>query len=1202
MEPNNWYGSAGPALPVPAMRLLYCRKCRLFKKLLTVKVLAFFLTLACLQVSAGSRAQVSLSVKDSPLERVLEEIRRQGGVHIFYKRKDIENAGKVTLELKQVAVETALDKVLEGRSLAYSMEGKNVFIMRRAKAEGVSMDDPADDSLVSVRGTVVNEKGEAIAGATVAVKGTELITVTDASGIFSLSNIKARATIVISNVGYEARTYKLSGAGMLSIQLKIAAQDMKEVVISTGYQKVSRERFVGSYAQLDSASFHLRPGTSIVDRLDGMVTGMLFNRKSSQFPINIRGISTLGINGTSTDPLIILDNFPLPAGFTINRINPNDVESVTVLKDAAAASVWGARAANGVIVITTKKGRYNQRLKISLSSNITIEEEPDQYYVKRISPSAFIDVEQFLFEKGFYDWTLSNTSTWPVISPVVEILDRKKKGELTEEQASAQINGLRQDDIRESLKKDIYRHSVQQQQYLSVGGGNQSLSYQLSVGYNKRLNNIIGSKPDEQYTINNSVSFRPFSFLEVETGINFVQEKNRSYNYLLPSSVSPYAALSGQDGASLAVPYRYRQGYIDTAGAGKLLDWHYRPLDEIRNANVLLTNRTVRMNFGFNVTLAKWLKARLSYQYVTANASSRNLQNLESFDTRDIINLFTNPAQTNPNLRNPVPIGGVLMLSSSQRNDYNVRGSIQADKSWNEHELNVMLSGELSDSKGMGESLTVYGYNDEFATSRSNMDFFNFYPRIYAASPFSTQMIPNSNGYSEAPIIRFISVVGNFGYSLRDRYHIYGSARRDGANIFGVNTNNRWKPIWSAGAAWEISKESFFSLQWLSLLKVRASYGYTGNVNNTVSGKLTMTKSPRVAGFTSLPFSTVGLAANPDLRWEEVRIVNAGLDFQLLNNRISGSFEVYRKRSKDVIINGLLAPSTGLLSYPLNSASLKTAGFDLDLNTQNVLTGNFSWNSGLGISYAKTTVVDYITLTRFKAEEFVSYDLNATTGQILYGLSSYRWGGLDPETGDPQGILNGKITKDYMAIMSDSLGNQVFHGSSLPLYSMNLRNDFRWKGFTLSANIIGRFNYYFREPALNLDYRETWAANNYLEDYNRRWQKPGDETFTNVPSMLYPLPWDLFLRSAFYAGSSILVKRADNVRLQFINLSYQWNNKNSSRLPVQSAQFFCYVNNLNLILWRASRSYYDPEFNSTGLIGASGPSPKNWTVGVTIHF
>jgi len=1182
------------------------------KIVLVMKITAVLLLAAVLQVSAKSWGQekITLAFDNAPLETVLKNIQSQANVQFIY-RTDYVKDKKVTINVTNANLKTALDLCLKNLQLTYDVFGTNISI-HPVKKDGnksvakvvVSGNAPP---LIDVHGRVVNEKGDPVEGVTVSVKGSTKSTTTDKDGEFSLATVDQDAVLVFTHVSMEAFEVKVSGKTDLAITLrtKISALGDVIVTVNTGYQQVNKERFVGSYSQLDSQDFHRRVGMGIIERLDGTVPGLLFDKKgnSSFSPIQIRGVSTLGTNLTSTDPLIVVDNFPMPLSFDINNINTNDVESVTVLKDAAAASIWGSRAGNGVIVITTKKGKYNQRFHLDISSNTTVEDKPNLFYYKRISPSDFIDVEKFLFDNNYYDADLNNNNTYPVVSPVVEILDRKRMGLISDADASSQINNLRDNDVRNDLNKYVYRRAVRQQYYIGFNGGTNILAYQFSIGYNHNLNNIVGSKPDDRYTINTNTFFKPIKNLEIQTGIDLALNNNQSLNFQLPNPISPYSRLVDNDGNALAIPYFYRMGYIDTAGGGKLLDWHYRPIDEIKNADVNSIAKYARVNFAINYKITDWLSANFNYQYQTSNSTTRNFKSTQAWVTRDLINRFTNPFQTDPNLEYPVPKGGILDVSNSVLKNYNARGGFNVNKSFGVlHQLVGLIAAEISDSKGgYLNNQRFYGYDNLTGGFRPNIDYFNYYPRTYAASLGSVDYIPDMNSYNESATNRFVSVLANLSYTYNGRYNFYASGRRDGANVFGVNTNNKWKPLWSMGAGWEISKEHFYSLSWLPYLKLRSSYGYTGNSNNTLSGKLILNYSANRDPVTSLPYSTPGRAPNPDLRWEQVQIINWGIDFQLLSNRVFGSFEVFRKKSTDVIADAPMPPSSGVGVYTLNFASLKTNGYEISINSRNLISP-IEWTSNFGLSRAKTVITDVFTSAGGKASDFLDYKLVAVPGKVAYGIAAYRWAGLDPTTGDPQGYYQKQVSKDYLAIINDSIQNQKFYGSALPLTSAFIRNNFSWKGITLSFNITGRFNYYFREPALNIDYTGAMTGTSYGADYYQRWQKAGDEAKTSVPSMVYPVPNGFDGRNQFYQYAEIHVKRADNIRLQDVSLSYQWTNKRNKRIPVQSVKFFFYPNNLNLIIWRASKSDYDPDFSGGATDVTAAPLPKTWTGGVTVNF
>jgi TonB-linked SusC/RagA family outer membrane protein len=1178
---------------------------KLKRRILTLQILKvmkltfFFLTAAFLQVSARGKAQtVTYSAKDVKLETVFAVVKKQTGYAFFYNDADLKKASSVTVELKDTPLEEALKIILKGQPFNYSITGKTIVISRQT----VDLQSTATTSSITVpptidvHGRVVNEKGEPVAGASVQVKGDKTKGAsTDADGYFSLKDVDQDATLVISGTNIESFEIKAGGkTDLATINAKTKITAGEEVTVNTGYQKIGKERFVGSYSQLDSAAYHQRQGMSIISRLDGTVTGIFFDKKGGRYPIQIRGISTLNNPGKSPnhDPLIIVDNFPFKQDIT--AINPNDVESITLLKDAAAASIWGAQAGNGVIVITTKKGRYNRPLRVSVSSTIAVQEKPDLYYYPQMSISDFIDAEIFLCNKGNYDAGLNNTSDWPVISPVVDILYKKRKGEISALDSAAQIDALRSLDLRRDVDKYIYRSSVSQQHYINLTGGNNSFNYSFSGGYNRSLNNIKNSKPDDQFTVNSNTGFRPNNNLEITTGISYSQGVKRSADFPLDGDLYPYAQVADALGHSLALPLgggygRRRRAYLDTVGGGKLLDWKYRPLDEIGFTDRTDILRSVLLNIAVSYRFTSWLTGSVIYGYSNQTHSFRNYHSPQTYYTRDLINQYTNLSQTNPNLRNPVPFGGILDVSNSQSNNRNARAQLNFNKNFgNKHLVIASIAADVSETKLFGENNSFYGYNKELGGYKSSMDYATNFPLYINGS----QKVPNGSYPMLESNNRFVSFLGNLSYTLNDRYTFYASARKDGSNVFGVNTNRKWKPLWSAGMGWDVSKESFYRVNWMPTLRLRTSYGYTGNPGN-VTGLPTISFNPQPAGLTNLLVAAPNSAPNPDLRWEKVRIINTAVDFNLFKSRLSGTIDVWQKKSTDVISSIPFAPSTGITTFLTNTANLKGNGFEISLNLKN-MDGVFQWNTGFGFSHAKT-IVTKLYDNIHSAHDYVDYSLHASEGRIAYGIASYRWAGLDPVTGDPQGYLNKQVSKNYGAIFSDSVDNQVFHGSAIPLYSGFIGNSFGWKNFSLSANITYNFDFYFRKPTISYNaLTDSWQGN---ADYALRWQKPGDEKFTNVPSFIYPVN---SYRDVFFQNSEINVLRGDNIRLQYVRIQYTWDNKNKPKLPFQNLQLFVYANNLNLIIWRKNKSNFDPDFSGANNLAI--PPSKTWTGGININL
>ena len=428
---------------------------------------------------------------------------------------------------------------------------------------------------------------------------------------------------------------------------------------------------------------------------------------------------------------------------------------------------------------------------------------------------------------------------------------------------------------------------------------------------------------------------------------------------------------------------------------------------------------------------------------------------------------------------------------------------------------------------------------------------------------------------------RFTSIYFNGSDTYRGRYTLSASARKDAANVYGVNANQKGTPLYSLGGGWKISNEPFYHVKAISFLNLRATFGYSG-INPAAFALPIISYSSVGSYFTNLPYANVSSPANPNLIWEKVSQINLAVDFSSFKQIISGSFEYYRKHSTNLIGPAPLDPTTGFSSIDENSANIKGDGVDLQLNTKNIQ-GRVSWETNLIISYNKSKVTKYIGYSYNSNAPIASDYVGAAqgiapkNGIILESVYAYKWEGLDPATGDPQGYYQGKVSKDYEDIMNDSIRNLVYKGSAIPLYFGSIRNAFGYKGFSLSANIAFRFAYWFQRPTISYSafYQglEGATSSGANIDFDKRWQKPGDEKLTTVPSMNYPADQT---RDMFYANAEPNFLKGDNVKLQDIRLAYQLDNK-IRRFGFSRIEVYGYVRDLG-VLWRANREHLDPDY------------------------
>jgi TonB-linked SusC/RagA family outer membrane protein len=1045
----------------------------------------------------------------------------------------------------------------------------------------------------AITGRVVSASDEtAVAGASLVLKTSGTNAITDAKGNFSLVQTIAPDTLTVSHIGFHKKQIVIqnSPAKTIIIKLEPSNTQLHAVTVSTGYQQIPKERATGSFDFIDNKLLNRSVSPDILSRLKGVTSGLLFDDHiGNNLGISIRGRSTIFAN---TQPLIVLNNFPYDGN--LNDINPNDVENITILKDAAASSIWGARAGNGVIVITTKNGKYNQPVSVSINSNVTIANKPDLFSLPLMNSSDYIDVEEFLFNKGYYNSTINSTRRY-ALSPVVDLLNKEQTGQLSTADVTDQISALKSIDLRHDMLKYLYQDAVNQQYAVNLSGGGTNQLYYLSFGYDNDLNSLVGDQ-NKRYTIDANSTYALLNHkLEITAGIDFEQSLT-SQNGLSPATLTfgnytslyPYARLADAKGNSLTIP-KYNQEYIDTVGSGKLLDWNYRPLDELKYSDRTSTANDYRITLGIKYKMFKGMNIIVKYLYQKDESDSRNLHNQQSFYTRDYINQFSEVNWQNGQVTYPVPLGAILDLGNTATVTQNLRGQINYITKWNnKNELTFIAGSEISNAATNGNSFRFYGYDPTHGTNVP-VDYYNTFPNYITG--YNATII-NEQG-SVGLINRDISVFSNAVYTYHNRYAISASARKDASNLFGVNANQKWVPLWSIGASWLLNQEPFYHISWLPYLKFRITYGYSGNVDKTVTALLTT--QIVYHNIYGVPNAQLVNPPNPDLQWERISQMNFAVDYAAINNRITGSLEYYKKKGTDLIGYAPLAPSSGLTSYKGNTSDMKGEGIDITVHSVNIDRA-FKWNTTVLINYARNWVTKY----KIKSSTINTYISNALgnplVGKPVDAVYSFKWAGLVHNTGAPMGYMGGKTTVDYAALYNSTDFNDMhYSGPSVPTYFGSIRNSFSWEQFTLSFNILYKLGYYFRRNSINygdLFYRNSEGNS----DYAIRWQKPGDETKTNIPSMVYP---DDPYRDYFYQYSAILIDKGAQIRLQDIRLNYELSQRQFHSLPISSLNFYLYANNLG-ILWKANKEGIDPDYNPNRYYNI--PTPKSLSIGLKVNF
>lgn len=1050
-------------------------------------------------------------------------------------------------------------------------------------------------SQYTVRGTVVEEGSlKPLKGIIVSEKNSTAATLTDRTGSFSLTVKTKETELIVSGATYETLHLGVEGntGDMLTVALTPKTAEIEAVVLSTGYQKIPKDRATGAFSTVNHDLLSKQVSTNIMDRVAAIANGVLMDR-------SVDGSSQLMVRGLSTmqgprNPLIVLDDFPYEGD--LKNINPDIVENITFLKDAAASSIWGARAANGVIVITTKKPQSSQPLRVEFTANTTLSNKPDLGYIRQMSSADFVEVEKQLFSQGFYDSDL-DAPHHPVLTPAVDVLHQQKQGVISAGEAQQKLEQLKRIDVRNQYSKYMYTPSRNLQYALNFSEGRPGFSWIAGLGYDENTDHLGGKYERKSFRLQNTWRFTERLSGSAEVLYTHTGERSGRKPY---GSVTmkgnwniPYLQFADDVGNPLAVFSSYDQRYKESVSGIGLLDWNYYPMTDWQHTTSMSSNDEMLMNGSVQYKILKGLTADVKYQYQKSAGLSQSLYDENSYYARNYINTFAQIGEDGE-LHFNVPKGGILdqLMTDSEVN--NIRGQLNYSYTSSGRSIVAIAGAETRATTIRYDENRYYGYHPLTHIS-VNVDYTQRYPSFVTGD---MDFIQEGQSMREKKT-RFVSLFANAAYTYLKKYTVTGSIRRDASNLFGLQTNDQWNPFWSAGMSWKLSDENFYPISWLPSLKLRASYGFNGNIDPAMVAVTTIVYDSSPSVYTGTGMARIDQYYNPNLRWETSRIINLALDFATLNNRISGSVDFFTKKGSNLFGSAPLDYTTGVTTLLWNVAGMQGRGLDVELKTQNVAEGNFRWNSILNFSRYRDEVTDYYRPNTF-ASMYVnaigtSLPISGIKGLPVYSIFAYHWAGLDPETGAPRGYVNGEISTDYTAITGSEKGIESleYFGSAIPTTYGSFINTFAFRDFSLDVGISYKLGYWFRRSSVN--YTDLIVSRKGHSDFAERWQKSGDEVFTNVPSFDGTTDSS---RDAFYSGSGALVEKGDHVRLQFVNLNYNLNKSRWIGLPLTQLQLYCSVNNLG-ILWRANKQGLDPDYSW----GTTSIKPTTaYTIGLRAQF
>ncbi|MBO9632915.1 MAG: SusC/RagA family TonB-linked outer membrane protein [Chitinophagaceae bacterium] len=1157
-----------------------------------MKLTMILLTAAFLTVSAkGVSQKINYKAENAPLEKLLEIVKKQTGYIFLYDESLMKQTKPVSVTANNMPLDQFLKAMFAHQGIEFTFFNKSILLTAEPASVPVPVISPL--FLFPVTGVVADCNGAALSGATILVKGSNRSAVTDGSGRFVI-NVNVNDVLRISFVGYEAKECKIVSATTALVQsfqqggrkgdvketnisnglqlcLAPSAEAMQEVsVVSTGYQILPKERSTGAFGQLSGAEVRKKATPNIVDRIEGTISGVLVNitqtdagliNSNSRSSIRVRGRNTINAN---QNPLVVVDGFPTE--LDLRFINPDDIENITVLKDAAAASIWGARSANGVIVIETRKGSYNKGWNINYSSTLNWTGKPRLDYQPILNAAEEIDLEEEMISKNVLADPFAQTNP-PTATLASDILFRFKHGMITAEEKEAALNALRGRDFRDQYKKYLLQQPFNQVHSISLSGGERFSKTYLSASYTNEKPNAVGDKAqritvDATHTLN---FLKNFTFSS-NFNVAMVKETRNGFGITAlapgPNTFMPYDQILDDKGNRVPQYRNYYRTRIDDLVAKGYLPWTFNYLDELENRDITNRDNTYRLNFGLDYKVIKGLTVGVKYMLEKDYVKTRNYSNPNTYNARNRINSATS-INSSGALVYGIPKGGILEETASEVNHYNLRGLINYSRDFGaDHHIDAVAGAEMREYLITTSGNTRYGYNDRDLTSVPVA-----YGTRYTAAVTNSQVLLSDPSFNTEDKDRYLSYYSNIAYTFRNRYTITGSARMDDSNLFGADSKYRATPLWSIGGAWKINRETWFHQSWIDLLNLRMTYGVNGNVDKTTSPFLIATITANDFNL-GQSYANISNPSNPYLRWEKTTTLNMGLDFAALNNRISGSIDYYHKKNTDLLGPAAVNPTLGFTRVTVNTADLKGKGFELTLNGKIIDRKDFGWESRITFAWNTNEVVK--TDLQLNTSSYYLSQTNPIVGDPLDRLYSYRWVSLDAK-GQPQVLdENGKPIDVTKSITSkDAL---VYSGRTVPPYFGGWNNTFTWKGFELSALFTYKLGHIYRYPSGG-NYSSYITQKRMNKDVASRWRKPGDEAFTNVPG----LPsLNQASNYSWYEQSDLLIRKADHLRLRELMLMYNLPQKMLGRTFMKGVQLS--LQGRNLWIWTAGNDGIDPDF------------------------
>ncbi len=1066
----------------------------------------------------------------------------------------------------------------------------------------------------TITGVVVSaDDNEPLMGASVVVTSQQLKDAGSNMGALGvLTNIDGEFSITVPSgvtelqcryVGYTTQTVILeAGKDRYNISM-LSSSTMLDDVVVTGYQTIERRKLTASISKLAVDDEMLGSVMNIDQALAGQVAGLSAVQTSGTpgAPMKIRIRGTASLSGTQ-DPLWVIDGVPMNGTdvptmedlkdvdniyqSSVAGLNPADIESITVLKDAAATAIYGTRAANGVIVITTKNGKAGKP-EVNFSTRLSYSPKPDIDRLNLLNSSEKVDLEldlllsdytyrenkggvsRILQQAGQFD--TYKTGGWSALSPDVQ----------------AQINNLRL--INTDWNDILFRSTFNQEYNLSISGGNDKATYYTSFGYYDEKGNVPGVDVN-RFNVVLKTSYRLNSHLKV--GASLFANRRKSNSYLTDADGFTNPVYYSRRANPYQLAYDENGNYvydIDIQGREDS-DLQFNVFEERNNTDYTQESSGVTALFDIDLRVNNNLKASTQLGFQLDHADTQSYADADTYAMRKEFERTTLATLGGETF---LPDGGRHMQSKSTNKQINWKAQVEYNNEFaNIHEVEGMIGTEIRKTWYEYFSSTAYGYDRKTLTNK---------PVIFPNESWARQYPLHSESYSENA---YASFYGTASYSLLHRYTLGASIRFDGSDLFGVDKKYRFLPLYSFSGLWRASEESFLrDVESINNLGLRASFGIQGNIDKSTSSYVMgYYNNASILPGTTEDVIVLGTPPNRRLRWEKTYTFNTGIDMSVFDNAVSFSLDYYHRKGDDLIALKMLPLETGFSSTSVNWASMRNQGVELALSTRNIHTKEFTWTTNFNIAYNENKVL----------QETVP--ANQTTpsreGRPVNAIFAYKTAGLDDE-GYPLFVAKdgSKVTaQEFLKLNSAGASTltaeeqrelYTYIGSGDPLVTGGFINTFKYKQFELSLNFAFNLFMYTR---VTPSYSNTMfdRGMNTNRDILNRWT-PSNSSST-LPALLVEgnrqAEYVQYSEFSLYSMLDTWVKRSDHVRLQNVRFGYYLPQNWITKIGAKSAVVALEARNL-WVFGCNYDNYLDPETMGNQF---AQPIPKSYTFSLNVTF